>query len=75
VLNYPDFTKPFILTCDGSGIAVAAILNQGKIGHDKPIPFASMMLKLIGYTIDDANCRISSIKFYASYCNMVFHVH
>jgi hypothetical protein len=36
VLQYADFTKPFLLTCDASGYAVGAILSQGKIGHDKP---------------------------------------
>ena len=44
VLQYPDFTKPFVLTCDASGFAVGAILSQGKIGHDKPIAFASRTL-------------------------------
>ena len=40
VLQYPDFTKPFILTTDASGFAIGAILSQGKIGQDKPIAFA-----------------------------------
>jgi hypothetical protein len=44
VLQHPDFTKPFILTTDASGFAVGAILNQGKIGQDKPIVFASRIL-------------------------------
>jgi hypothetical protein len=44
VLQYPDFTKPFVLTCDASGYAIGAILSQGKIGHDKPISFASRTL-------------------------------
>jgi hypothetical protein len=63
MLNYPDFTKPFILTCDASVIAVAAILSHGKIVHDKPISFVSRMLEFIGYTHEDANCMRSSIKF------------
>jgi hypothetical protein len=44
VLQYPDFTKPFIVTTDASGFAVGAILSQGKIGQDKPIAFASRTL-------------------------------
>ena len=40
-MQYPDFTKPFIVTTDASGFAVGAILSQGKIGQDKPIAFAS----------------------------------
>jgi hypothetical protein len=44
VLQYPDFTQPFILTTDASGFAVGAVLSQGKIGQDKPISFASRTL-------------------------------
>jgi len=44
VLQYPDFTRPFILTTDASGFAVGAILSQGKIGQDKPIAYASRHL-------------------------------
>jgi transposase InsO family protein len=44
VLQYPDFTQPFILTTDASGFALGAVLSQGKIGQDKPISFASRTL-------------------------------
>jgi len=39
VLQYPNFTKPFVLTTDASGFAVGAILSQGKIGQHKSIAF------------------------------------
>ena len=44
LLQYPDFIKPIVLTCDASGIAVRAILSQEKIGHYKPIELASRNL-------------------------------
>jgi hypothetical protein len=31
VLQYPDFTKPFVLTCDASNCTVGAILSQGEM--------------------------------------------
>jgi len=34
VLQYPDFSKPFILTTNASGIAVRGILSQGEINKD-----------------------------------------
>ncbi|KAJ4452181.1 hypothetical protein ANN_03699 [Periplaneta americana] len=44
VLQYPDFTKPFIVTTDASNIALGAILSQGPIGKDQPIANASRTL-------------------------------
>jgi len=44
VLQYPDFSKPFILTTDASGIAVGGILSQGEINKDRPIAYASRTL-------------------------------
>lgn len=34
VLQYSDFSKPFILTIDASGITVGGILSQGEIHKD-----------------------------------------
>lgn len=44
VLQYPDFTKPFILTTDASNFAIGAVLSQGPIGQDRPVAFASRTL-------------------------------
>lgn len=44
ILQYPDFTKPFILTTDASNFAIGAVLSQGKVGSDLPIAYASRTL-------------------------------
>nr|XP_049701809.1 uncharacterized protein LOC126055664 [Helicoverpa armigera] len=44
ILIYPDFSKPFVLTCDASNYAISAILSQGEIGKDRPIAYSSRTL-------------------------------
>lgn len=44
VLQYPDWTKPFILNCDASNVALRAVLSQNFDGKTKPISFASRTL-------------------------------
>lgn len=44
ILQYPDFSKDFILTTDASNYALGAVLSQGAIGSDKPICYASRTL-------------------------------
>jgi len=44
ILQYPDFTQPFILTTDASGYAIGGVLSQGKIGKDLPISYVSRIL-------------------------------
>ncbi|KAJ0173294.1 hypothetical protein K1T71_011470 [Dendrolimus kikuchii] len=44
ILQYPDFSKPFILTTDASEYAIGAVLSQGEIGNDLPIAYASRTL-------------------------------
>jgi len=44
ILQYPNFTKPFNLTCDASDFAIECVLLQGPIGKDLQIAFASRTL-------------------------------
>ena len=44
LLQYPDFTRQFVLTTDASNEALGAILSQGPIGQDLPISYASRAL-------------------------------
>lgn len=44
ILQYPDFSKEFVLTTDASKFAIGAVLSQGVIGSDKPIAYASRTL-------------------------------
>jgi len=44
ILQYPDSTRPFILTTDASRYAVGAVLSQGIIGKDLPVAYTSRIL-------------------------------
>ena len=44
VMAYPDFSKPFILATDASGIAIAAILSQIQDGIERPLAYTSRQL-------------------------------
>lgn len=45
ILQYPDFTKKFIVTTDASKFAIGAVLSQkNEKGHDLPISYISRTL-------------------------------
>lgn len=44
LLQYPDFSRPFIVTTDASNYALGAVLSQGTIGSDLPIAYGSRTL-------------------------------
>lgn len=44
ILQYPDFNKDFILTCEASHFAIGSVLSQGEIGLDLPIAYAPRTL-------------------------------
>lgn len=41
ILQYPDFSKEFVITCDASDVACGFVLSQDHNGVDLPISFAS----------------------------------
>lgn len=47
LLQYPDFTRTFNLTCDASNYAIGCVLSQGPIGADPPIAYASRALNRV----------------------------
>ena len=71
VLQYPDFTKPFVLTTDASGFAIGAILSQGNIGQDRPIAFASRTLNPAEQNYSTIEKELTAIvwacKYFRSY--------
>ncbi|KAL4084308.1 hypothetical protein QTP88_028133 [Uroleucon formosanum] len=71
ILQYPDFTKEFILTTDASGKALGAILSQGKIGSDLPISYASRTLNNaeLNYSTTELQCLaiIFGVKHFRPY--------
>jgi len=44
LLQYPDFTQPFLVTTDASKYAIGGILSQEDIGKDRPIAYTSRLL-------------------------------
>lgn len=44
LLQYPDFSRPFLVTTDASNYAVGAVFSQGQIGNDLSISYASRAL-------------------------------
>lgn len=44
ILKFPDFTKPFIITCDASNYAVGSVLSQGEGKLDLPVAYSSRTL-------------------------------
>lgn len=55
ILQYPDFTRDFILTTDASNFAIGAVLSQGPVGADKPVAYASR-------TLNDSEQNYSTIE-------------
>lgn len=55
ILQYPDFSKQFVLTTDASNYAIGAVLSQNSEGKDLPIAYASR-------TLNDHEIHYSTIE-------------
>ena len=55
ILQFPDFSKEFVLTTDASNVAIGAVLSQGTIPHDKPVAYASR-------TLNDTETKYSTVE-------------
>lgn len=61
ILQYPDFSKTFNLTCDASDYAIGCVLSQGPIGKDLPIAFASRTLNKAEVNYNTTEKELTSI--------------
>ncbi|KAL4126715.1 hypothetical protein QTP88_010924 [Uroleucon formosanum] len=61
ILQYPDFTRPFNLTCDASNYAIGCVLSQGPIGKDLPIAYASTTLNKAEINYNTTEKELASI--------------
>ena len=57
ILDYPDFTKPFIISCDASEVWIGAVLCQRYEGKEKVITYLSKTL-----TSDERKWHIREIE-------------
>ncbi|KAL4127078.1 hypothetical protein QTP88_011276 [Uroleucon formosanum] len=63
LLQYPDFEKPFIITCDASNYAVGCVLSQGVIPADLPIAYASRTLNKAEINYSTTEKELVAIMF------------
>ena len=70
ILAYPDFTKPFLLYTDASGLGLGCILYQEQEGKTHVIGYGSRTLKT-----SEANYHSSKLEFLALKWAITEHFH
>ena len=70
LLQRPDFSQPFMLTTDASGIAIRGISSQGKKGKDKPMAYASRSLSETKKKYDTYEKEALAIILLYYFCNL-----
>ena len=63
LLQYPDFSKPFVVTTDASNFALGAILSQGPVGKDLPVAYASTSLQSAALNYSTTEKELFAIIF------------
>lgn len=71
ILQSPDFSQPFLVQTDASGVGLGAVLLQGPPGEQKPVVFLSRKLfpREVRYSTVEKEClaikwALDSLKYY-----------
>jgi hypothetical protein len=71
ILQYPDFSKEFVLTTDASNRGLGAVLSQGPVWKDLPVAYASRSLNSaeINYSTSEKEllAKVWDTKYFRPY--------
>jgi hypothetical protein len=67
ILQYPDFSKEFILTTDASNTGLGAVLSQGPMGKDLPVAYSSQSLNKAGINYTTSEKELLAIMWATRY--------
>jgi hypothetical protein len=68
ILQYPDFSREFILTTDASNDGAGAVLSQGQIGKDAPIAYASRRFHRAERNYSNVERELAAIVWGIKHC-------